>query len=87
MESWRHEGLKKKLKDIYSVQAGERIQTWLLYFLKVSENAHLHIGPNRIRSLFQKLVFKVKIHWDPGPRGGLEGHAPLDPSLFFYLKH
>ena len=51
------------------------------------KNAHLHIGPNRIRSLFQKLVFKVKIHWDPGPRGGLEGHDPLDPGLFFYLKH
>ena len=52
----------------------------------VSSKTNLHSGPNHDDSLSQKLVFKAKIEWGVGPRGGLEGQTPQDSVIFFHLR-
>ena len=69
-------GTRKNLKIFTASNPVNEFRLHLYLFFKVREDTFLHSSPIRIRSLSQKLVFKVKIHWDPGPRGGLKGHAP-----------
>ena len=47
---------------------------------------YLDISPIEDGLHSQKLVFKVKIEWGVGPRGGLEGQTPQDYVLFFHLR-
>ena len=69
-------GSRKSLKIFTASNPVNEFRLQLYLFCKVREDTFLHSSPIQIRSLSQKLVFKVKIHWGHGPRGGLEGQTP-----------
>ena len=86
---WSHDAMKcprKSLKKFIVSNPVNEFRLQLYLFCKVREDTFLYSSPIQIRSPTQKLVFKVKIKWGHGPRGGLGGQTPLESEVFFHLK-